>query len=161
MLNVLLMLSRAQPPEPLAEVRWHVQNLAARGVTYFASPQVLRTLSRGATVAFYGDDRLGNRLLALGHFCGTVEIRKRTGLEIAGQQVDIYGPGQLAASAKTWVGVDALHIDPNLTLEALDGTIQSEGGSHGLPLRAEYLPEGQARRCVFFTTPGTLWTSAP
>jgi len=159
MLNIMLMLSRAQPPEPLEEVHWHIRNLASRGVTYFASPQVLRTLPRGAAVVFYGDGSLGNRILAVGHFCGTVEIRSRPGLEIAGQQADIYGLGQLSPSAKTWVGVDELHMDPTLTIEALGGTIKSEGSSQGLPLRAEFLPLGQTRRCVFFATQESLWTS--
>ncbi|RKH68624.1 hypothetical protein D7W81_12295 [Corallococcus aberystwythensis] len=107
---------------------------------------------------FYGDSRLGNRLLAVGHFCGTVEIRTQPGLEIAKQQVGIYGPGQLAPSAKTWVGVDQLHLAPTLTIEELGGTIESEGSAQGFPLCAEYLPSGQTRRCVFFTTPESLWT---
>lgn len=159
MLNVMLMLSRAQPPDPQEEVQWHMRNLESQAATYFASPQALRTLSRGTAVVFYGDGRLGNCILAIGRFCGTVEIRSRSGLEIAEKQVDIYGQGQLALSAKTWVGVDQLHVDPTLTIEALGGTIESGGASHGLPLRTEYLPSGQTRRCVFFTTPESLWTS--
>src|SRR5215208_475762 len=52
--NVLLMFSTDQPPDPVAEMRWHAERCAKDGATAVVTTRVLTGLTPGrSTVAFY------------------------------------------------------------------------------------------------------------
>jgi len=154
MLNVMLMLSTRQPPDPLREIQWHVRRCSELGLTYVATPRSPTTLSRdGSVVVFYSSRDLGNRVLGFGLFYELVEIGSRRGIEIASRQADLYR--KVPRGSRYWIGLSKVS-DQAVSLADFGGTIVSEGEGNGLPLDEENLPASAARGCVYFKTQSAL-----
>ncbi len=151
--NVLLLLSSEEPPEPRAEMAWHVREAAQHGVTYLVTTRVLTDLTPGeSSVAFYGDAELGNALLGYGRFDSyTRSDDWRQPLP------QVYAEHGMPEGAQGFVGVRRMvAAESGAAVDALGGTIRSRGASDGLPLTLDNLPKSAARLQVYFTTPRPL-----
>lgn len=148
-LNVLLMLSTRQPPEPQLEVAWHEQHCAEHGRTFVVTTRDVRGLApETSTVAFYGDSRIDNLYLGQGRFRRIIPLRSPEGREIL-QHFDLYREHGIPDRARAFIELtDVRTARPGETLEDLGGIMRTSG----LPLALCNIPPGASRAQVYYFT---------
>ena len=146
--HVLLLLSSAQDPEPVAEIRWHADRCATPDVvTAMATTRQFRQLSPGqSTIAFYGDAPLGNRLLGTARFVGFEPLVGKRGRELYAESA-LYSGGAHPPEIKGMLLLRDVRVAaPGASLLELRGVITKTGE----PLTVENLPDGAARLVVYY-----------
>jgi hypothetical protein len=149
-MNVLLMLSSAQPPHPVEEIQWHAENCARTGKTAIATTHLLGRLTRGkSVVAFYGDSALGNRYLGQGLFAGFANVDDARGESLL-SAISLYANHNYPIGIRGLVELTDLHVArTDERLESLNGKLETFK-----PLTLENLPNGPARSLVYFIRRG-------
>jgi hypothetical protein len=145
--NVLLMLSTDQPPDPVEEMRWHVERCAKDGATAVVTTRVLTGLTPGrSTVAFYGNQTLGNRYLGRGRFVEYIPLDTPHGREIA-RESPLYRHRGMPGSARGFILIRDLQLAADgEDLLSLDGKIEASGRA----LTLDALPAGPSRAQVYY-----------
>ena len=145
--NVLLMFSTDQPPDPVQELQWHAERCAKDGATAVVTTRVLTGLAPGrSTVAFYGDQALGNRYLGRGTFVEYIALDTERGREIA-RESPLYRERGMPGSARGFVLLRDLKLArEGQDLSVLGGRIEASGRALGL----DSLPAGPARAQVYY-----------
>ena len=145
--NVLLMFSTDQPPDPVEEMRWHAERCAKDGATAVVTTRVLTGLTPGrSTVAFYGNQELGNRYLGRGKFVEYIALDTERGLEIA-RESPLYGQRGMPGSARGFILLRELQLaSEGEDLSSLDGKIEASGRA----LTVDTLPTGPSRAQVYY-----------
>lgn len=145
--NVLLMFSTDQPPDPVEEMRWQAKQCAADGTTAIVTTRVLTGLTPGrSTVAFYGNQALGNRYLGRGTFVEYIPLDTDRGREIA-RESPLYRQRGMPGSARGFVLIRDLQLaGAGEDISSLGGKIEASGRS----LTLEALPAGRARAQVYY-----------
>jgi hypothetical protein len=145
--NVLLMFSTDQPPDPVEEMRWQAKQGAADGTTAIVTTRVLTGLTPGrSTVAFYGNQALGNRYLGRGTFVEYIPLDTDRGREIA-RESPLYRQRGMPSSVRGFVLVRDFQLaGEGEDISSLGGKIEASGRS----LTLEALPAGRARAQVYY-----------
>lgn len=145
--NLLLLLSAAQPPHPLDELRWHADRCAQGAKTALATTRLVSGLTRGESlVAFYADASLGNRLLGHGIFAGYARIDTPRGRDLL-RATPLYSPSERPKGLRGMIELtDVRMAEPDATIEALNGIMEGRK----VPLALANLPTGPARLEVYF-----------
>jgi hypothetical protein len=140
------MLSTAQCPHPVEEIRWHVAQCNAHRSTRMPTTKVITGLRPGeSTVAFYADASLDNRLLGWGTFEGFTK-----GTEKAVEQIDeipLYAAGNHPPNPK---GILHLSNMQEAAQESEVDVLDGEMTANQLPLTRSNLPAGPARGLVYY-----------
>lgn len=154
--NVLLMLATSEDPDPKKEVAYHAGQCHAGRTTYVLTPKVLNAsrspqmTSDRSVVAFYGDKPLANALLAHGIFVSYIGFNSPQGQQLF-QHHGLYNVNNIPGEPKGFIEVRNLIAEPpGTTIDALNGIIESRGGSHGLVLTLDNLPKSPARGQVYY-----------
>lgn len=149
-LNVLLMLSTKQPPDPDVEVAWHHAESQKAGTTWLVTTRDVRGLHPGSgTVALYGDAGLRNRYLGRGTYRDYALLTTARGMNALSTS-DLYRQYGYPASACAMIELsDVVVAGPaGGSFGSLGGTIRASG----LPLTLANLPNGAARIQVYYLT---------
>ena len=143
--NVLLMLSSNENPHPTdEEIPYHAGECQAGGTTFVITGKVLGVITPGkrrpafpmtsgeSVVAFYGDEPLGNALLAQGIFVSYIRFNSPQGQQLF-QHHALYNVNNIPNNPKGFIEVQNLVATPaGTTIDALNGIIQSGGDIDGL-----------------------------
>jgi hypothetical protein len=145
--NVLLMFSTDQRPDPVEEIRWHAERSARGERTAVATTRILSGMTRGRSiVAFYGNSRLGNRLIGFGTFAGYARSTSERGKRLLAAN-ELYKGANLPMGIKGLVElIDVRLAGPDDSVDSLNGVL--EGSSTALSLIT--IPEGPARLQIYF-----------
>lgn len=149
LLNVLLMLSTREDPDPVMEAAWHVQHCAKRGSTFLVTTRVIEGLTPGRScVAFYADSASGNRFLGRGCYKNHVGFDTDRGRQIL-KDSGLYSRYGTPKKSKAFIELTTVQAArQGESLEVLDGTIRASG----LALTRSNLPAGPSRAQVYFWT---------
>jgi hypothetical protein len=171
--NVLLMLSTEERPDPQREIAWHIRNPFQGRISFVATTKELSHLEKGKSiVAFYGNRKIRNEYLGQGIFRGVIY---NNSLNLSGAVTDlvnqilhegttsnrvrrlcecleIYRGNNIPSNIKGFVVVENLQAAaPGQTIEDLNGIIWSPSGAadDGKPLTLLNLPGRSADRVYF------------
>jgi hypothetical protein len=149
--DVLLMLSTDQPPNPLEEIRWHIEHSANGQKTAMPTTRTLTGMTRGqSVVAFYGNAALGNRLLGYGTFSGYASLTTQRGKQLLAES-ELYKGANHPKGIKGVIELSDVRLaGATDTVDVLKGTLY--GGF--IPLSLATIPEGQARTRIYFSRRG-------
>ena len=153
-LNVLLMLSSRQAPDPMVEINYHAKEWACGGaLAFIATTRVLSGLIPGeSAVAFYGDSRMGNEFLGVGQFEGFLPIESLRAAEIRTTH-ELYSKFGVPVGMRGFVMISRLRRPRRgETLDAFVSDYQALIRATDKELSTGNLPDGPSRTAVYFTT---------
>lgn len=155
MLNVLLMLSTRQPPDPVQEVAWHERHCAEHGHTFLVTTRTIKDLVPGnSCVAFYGDSNLQNAYLGCGCFQDHIPIDSREGGDIL-ETSELYRRHGIPERAREFIELtDFRAAQPGESIDRLRGLIRAEPRR---PLTLKNVPPGASRAQVYFLTEESIF----
>lgn len=159
-LNVLLMLSSRQPPQPEMEIRHHAE-ACARGESpvYLATTRVLSELVQGeSAVAAWADSGLKNRFLGVGRFEGYLPISSSRAADIL-KFHPLYSEAGVPSSIRGFVVLSEVRLPvEGETLDTFGSTVGGllRAGDGTKKLSIANIPSGPARTAVYFWTKQTI-----
>jgi hypothetical protein len=153
-LNCLLMLSQAQPPPPIMEIKELARLSQECETVYFVTTRTIKGLwPKSSIIAFYADKGLGNAYLGKGIFEDYIPIgdRRADAILRTSPKTEMYRQHGKPGTARGLIELSNVEIaKANETIDDLRGMMRIKKARKQKRLSLANLPDSAAKAQIYF-----------